>query len=96
MTHSGPPPKQPDDELAVSNLDRAKGILGVELFAVLVALVTPITPSKTGSTWSPGELFSADPSYLVDVAVSFLMVNGLLLFLGLAVWVTARFGASED
>lgn len=95
MTHSGPPPSRPDEEPEVSNLARAKGVLGIELFAFAVALVTPITPSKTGSTWTPGEFFSTDPSYLVDVAASFLMVNGLLLFIGLAVWVTSRFGKSE-
>ena len=95
MTHSGPPPKQPDEEAQVSNLARAKGVLGVEAFALMVALVTPITPSKTGSTWSPGELFSTDPSYLEDVAASFLMVNGLLLVIGLMVWITSRFSGSE-
>ena len=95
MTHSGPPPSRPDEEPEVSNLARAKGVLGIEAFALVVALVTPITPSKTGSTWTPGEFFSKDPSYLVDVAASFLMVNGLLLFIGLAVWVTSRFGGSE-
>lgn len=95
MTHSGPLPKQPGEEPEVSSLTRAKGVLGIEAFALMVALVTPITPSKTGSTWSPGELFSTDPSYLEDVAASFLMVNGLLLVIGLAVWVTSRSGGSE-
>ena len=94
MTDAGPP-NSPEDEPEVSNLTRAKGVLAIEAFALMVALVTPITPSKTGSTWTPGEFFSTDPSYLEDVAASFLMVNGLLLFIGLAVWVTSRFGRSE-
>ena len=94
-THSAPPPKQPDEDPRASGLDRAKGVLAIEAFALLVALVTPVTPSKTGSRWTPGELISADPSYLEDVVVSFLMVNGLLLVIGLAVWITARLGRSE-
>jgi hypothetical protein len=95
MTTSGPPSNRPKEEPRAGNLARAKGALAIEAFALAVALVTPITPSKTGSTWSPGEFFSRDPSYLEDVAASFLMVNGLLLVIGLAVWITARFGASE-
>jgi hypothetical protein len=91
MTDSDPLPGTPDEEPPATNLARAKGVLGVEAFALLVALVTPITPSKTGSTWTPGEFFSADPSYLLDVAASFLMVNGLLLVLGLTVWIVSRF-----
>jgi hypothetical protein len=80
MTDAGPP-NSPEDEPEVSNLTRAQGVLAIEAFALMVALVTPI--------------FSTDPSYLEDVAASFLMVNGLLLFIGLAVWVTSRFGRSE-
>jgi hypothetical protein len=92
MAHSASPPQRPEEESKASNLGRAKGVLAVEAFALLVALVTPITPSKTGSTWTPGEFFSTDPSYVVDVAASFLMVNCLLFAIGLAVWITSRFG----
>lgn len=92
MAHSASPPQRPEEEAEASNLGCAKGVLAVEAFALLVALVTPITPSKTGSTWTPGEFFSTDPSYVIDVAASFLMVNGLLFAIGLAVWITSRFG----
>ena len=66
----------------------------IEGFALMVALVTPITPSRTGSTWSPAEYFSADPPYLAEVATSFLMVNALLFAIGLVVWITSRFSGS--
>ena len=95
MTHSGPPPKQSSEEPQAGTLARAKGALAVEGFALLIALVTPITPSKTGSKWRPGSLLSADPTYLLDVVVSFLMVNALLLVIGVAIWITAKSGGSE-
>jgi hypothetical protein len=67
----------------------------VEGVALLIALVTPITPSKTGSNWRPGSLLSTEPSYLLDVLASFLMVNALILVIGAAVWITSKSGRSE-
>jgi predicted TIM-barrel fold metal-dependent hydrolase len=58
----------------------------------MIALVTPITPTKTGSTWSPAELFTADPSYLEKVFASFVMVNLIIAALGLVAWVAIRRG----
>jgi len=67
----------------------------VEAIALLIGLAMPITPSKTGSTWSPAHLFSADPSYLTEVAVYFLMTNVLILGIGVGVWVLAKFKRSS-
>ncbi len=50
-------------------------VLLTEGTALLIALVTPVTPTKTGSTWSPADLFTADPSYLQKVMASFVMVS---------------------
>jgi len=66
-----------------------------EAIALGIALATPLTPSKTGSTWSPANFFSTDPTYLEKVAASFVLVNVLLLVLGLVAWVISRRGASE-
>ncbi len=66
-----------------------------EAIALGIALAMPITPSKTGSTWSPANFFSTDPTYLEKVAASFVVVNFLLLVLGLVAWVISRRGASE-
>ena len=90
MRHSGPPPSRPDEEPEVSNLARAKGVLGIELFALAVALVTPILPSKTGSTWSFAELFWADPTYLQEVVVGFAVVNALLVVIALCAWIALK------
>lgn len=70
--------------------DRLVAVLLAEAVALLIALVTPITPSKTGSTWSPAELFFAQPSYLKEVLASFVLVNLLLGVLGLIVWIAVR------
>ena len=71
-----------------------KAVLVIEAFALAVALVSPITPSRTGSTWSPA--FSTDPTYLDKVLGSFVLVNVMLVFLGLVVWVVGRWSGSGD
>jgi len=91
--------RQPDDdrkEGPESRLsDRAVVVLLVEVAAVAIAFVSPVTPTKTGSTWSPAELVTLDPSYLQEVASSFVAVNALVVVVGLVLWATMRFGGSE-
>jgi len=60
--------------------------LVLEFIAVLIALVEPVTPSKTGSKWSPAQIFTDDPSYLQKVLASFVAVNLLIAILGFLVW----------
>jgi hypothetical protein len=74
---------------------RSVGILTAESIALGIAIVAPITPSKTGSTWSPGLLLTEDPSYFHDVLASFILVNLLLIILGLVAWVVSRRSGSE-
>jgi hypothetical protein len=72
--------------------DRLKGVVVLESIALAIALVTPVTPSRTGSTWSPAEIFTNDPSYLEKVLASFVTVNLLMVFLGVVVWIVTRLG----
>ena len=54
-----------------------------EFVALLIGLVMPVTPSKTGtSDWSPAELLFAEPSYLQEVAVDFVLANLVMVVLG--------------
>ncbi len=68
------------------------GLLLTEGPAIVIALLLPITPSKTGSGGSIADLFIADPSYLQEVIVSFVFVNLLLLILGVIfmVWLKVK------
>lgn len=75
--------------------DRITGLLVVESIALAIALVTPITPSKTGSTWSPADLMWTDPTYLQKVAASFVVVNLLIVVLGLAALAVAKWSGPE-
>lgn len=84
------PGESPRSEELQRRRDRAVGFFVVEAIAVGIALVTPITPSKTGSTWSPAHLFSPDPTYLEQVVASFVVVNLLLLAFGLFVWLISK------
>lgn len=80
----------PHSEELQRRRDRAVGFLVVEAIAAGIAVFTPITPSKTGSTWSPAHLFSPDPTYVEQVVASFVLVNLLLLALGLLVWLISK------
>ena len=72
-----------------------RALLVLESIALAIALVAPVTPSKTGSYWSPAELFVASPSYPEKVLASFVLVNLMMAFLGLVVWVVSRVSASD-
>lgn len=86
-----PSSDSPGDEDGARRIsDRLMGFLVVEVISVAIALVTPITPSKTGSTWSPAELVTPDPTYLQKVLASFVMVNGIFVVLAAIVWVAVR------
>ena len=74
---------------------RLTGVIALESIALGIAIALPVTPSKTGSTWSPAHIFSPDPTYLEKVAASFVLVNVLFLVLGLVALVLARWDASK-
>ena len=75
--------------------DRLTGLLVLEGIAVAIALAAPVTPSKTGSTWSPAELFTGDPNYIEKVFASFVTVNVIIAVLGLVVWLTTKITRRE-
>lgn len=97
MTESHEPAVRQEDRDSGTGLsDRAVGFLAVQAIALLIGIAMPVTPSKTGSTWSPAHLFRDDPSYLLEVAVYFVMTNLLILMIGLVVWIVTRLGGSDQ
>ena len=62
----------------------------VESAAAVIALLLPITPSKTGSIWSPATLIWPEPSYPQEVLMWFALTNALLLIAGTAAWVAMK------
>jgi hypothetical protein len=75
--------------------DRLTGIVVLEVIALAIALAAPITPSKTGSTWSPAELVTPDPNYVQKVLASFVVVNVIIAVLAIVVWLTVKVGSKE-
>ena len=65
------------------------GLLLAEVSALSIALLMPITPSKTGSDRGLAHFIINEPSYLEQVFVYFVVTNLLMLLLGvaIAVWV---------
>ena len=67
----------------------------MESIAIGISLAIPVTPSKTGSTWSPAELFTTDPNYLQKFLASFLVVNVIFVLLGIVTWVVGKVGQPD-
>lgn len=67
------------------------GLFLAEGAALLIALLMPITPSKTGSKRGLADLLIPDPSYLQEVLVYFVLTNILLLIIGVIVWIWTKF-----
>ena len=71
-------------------------LLMIQAVAILIALVSPITPSKTGSRWSPADLVLEDPGYLHHVLASYVVVNAIMALIALAAWVSLRRSRSDS
>jgi hypothetical protein len=67
-------------------------LLLAEGAALMIALLMPITPSKTGSDRGLAELFTSEPSYMEEVVVYFALTNLLLLILAVivAIWMKLK------
>ena len=65
------------------------GLFLAEGAALMIGLVSPITPSRTGSDRGIAHFFFAEPSYLEEAFVSFVSVNLLLVVIGVvaAIWI---------
>ena len=68
------------------------GLLLAEGAAIMIGLLMPITPSKTGSDWNLAQLFISDPSYLQQALVYYLLTNLLLLLIAvlLLLWLKLK------
>ncbi len=69
---------------------RLQLMLMFEAALVAISLVSPITPSKTGSDRGIAHAFIESPSYLEEVAVSFLALHVLVLVLAVVVVIVSR------
>jgi hypothetical protein len=67
------------------------GLLLAECATLMIALLMPVTPSKTGSKRSLADLLITDPTYLQEVVVYFVLTNILILIIGAIVWLWTKF-----
>ncbi len=67
------------------------GLLLAESAALMIALLMPITPSKTGSGRGIAHYLIPEPSYFEQVFVFFLLNNLLILALGAVIWLWVKF-----
>jgi hypothetical protein len=62
----------------------------VEGACLAIALLMPITPSRTASIWSPASLFALGPSYLERAVAWFAVTNIIVVLIGLVAWFAIR------
>jgi hypothetical protein len=62
----------------------------VEGCLLAIALILPVTPSKTGSDKSLAEYFLEDPSYLEQVLFSRIFINVIVVFLAVFVMIIQK------
>ena len=70
--------------------DLGVALLLTEATALLIALVMPVTPSRTGSDSSPAELVWPEPTYRQEVLFWFVATNALIVCLGAVFWAVWR------
>ena len=56
----------------------------IEIILIIISLIIPISPSKTGSDSSLADCFFDDPSYLEKVFFNFLLFHFLVLMIFIA------------
>lgn len=71
-------------------MKRWQWVVLIQATALMIGIVMPVTPSKTGSDWSMAELVFAEPSYVQEVLVYFVLTNLLVLVVGTALFVAVR------
>ena len=59
--------------------------------ALMIALLMPITPSKTGSDRGIADFLIPNPTYLQEVVVYFILTNILILIIGVIIWLWVKF-----
>lgn len=67
------------------------GLFLAEGAALMIALLMPKTPSKTGSDRGLADHLISNPSYLQEVFVYFILTNILLLIIAIIVWFWVKF-----
>lgn len=70
--------------------------LVVEVALLAIALLMPLTPTKTGSQWSPATLVWDEPGYLHEVLFWLVATHLLAGLLGAAAWIAVRRGRGSS
>ena len=70
--------------------DRWKIFFLIEMILLLISIVMPITPSKTGSSTRLAEWFIKNPSYFEEVIFYLVFGNIITIILGIVFFVWNR------
>ena len=68
----------------------------IEIVLIIIALIIPISPSKTGSDSSLADWFSDNPSYLEKVFFNFLLLHLLVLLIFIIYFLWKFFRSKND
>ena len=70
--------------------DRWKIFFLIEIILLLISMIMPITPSKTGSSTKLAEWFINNPSYFEEVFFNFLFGNIIVIILAVIYLIWSR------
>ena len=72
------------------NFVNLKIFLLIEAIALFIALIMPITPSKTGSDGSIADWFFKEPNYFQEFLIDFIFLNIILSFIAIGFFIWSR------
>ena len=76
--------------------DRWKIFFLIEMILLLISMVMPITPSKTGSTAKLAEWFIKNPSYFEEVIFYLVFGNVIVILLAVVFLIWLRITKKES
>jgi hypothetical protein len=76
--------------------DRWKIFFLIEMILLLIAMVMPITPSKTGSSTSLADRFIENPSYFEEVFFHLIFGNVIVIILAVVILIWLRITKKES
>ena len=85
-----------EDTMKNEKLTNLKIFLLIEAIALFIALIMPITPSKTGSDTNLADWFFKDPNYFQEVLIHFIFINIIFVFIGIALMIWKKNQKSDS
>ena len=79
-----------ESKMKNEKLSNLKIFLLIEVIALFIAMIMPITPSKTGSDTSLADWFFKDPNYFQEFLFHLIFTNIIIAFVAIGYFIWSR------